>query len=102
MTPFHMPGEATEEVSVYLVPIRDPFESSTNTLLQFITIIHIAFTSEVFTRFSLWWQDGTAGPVSLDQILGRERGQGNIHFPRSADHEQVWQPYPVDPYPCYI
>ena len=26
------------------------------------------------------------------------RGQGNIHFPCSADHEQDWQPYPVDPY----
>ena len=25
------------------------------------------------------------------------RGQGNIHFPCSADHEQDWQPYPVDP-----
>ena len=25
-------------------------------------------------------------------------GQGNIHFPCSADHEQDWQPYPVDPY----
>ena len=22
----------------------------------------------------------------------------NIHFPCSADHEQDWQPYPVDPY----
>ena len=31
-----------------------------------------------------------------------ERGQGNIHFPCSADHEQDWQPYPVDPYSCYI
>ena len=28
----------------------------------------------------------------------RKRGQGNIHFPCSADHEQDWQPYPVDPY----
>ena len=28
----------------------------------------------------------------------RERGQGNIHFSCSADHEQDWQPYPVDPY----
>ena len=28
-----------------------------------------------------------------------ERGrQGNINFPCSADHEQDWQPYPVDPY----
>ena len=26
------------------------------------------------------------------------RGQGNIHFRCSADHEQDWQPYPVDPY----
>ena len=41
---------------------------------------------------------GTAEPVSLDQILRHARGQGNIHFPCSADHEQDWQPYPVDPY----
>ena len=47
-------------------------------------------------------RDGTtAEPVSRDQILRRERGQGNIHFPCSADHEQDWQPYPVDPYSCY-
>ena len=43
-------------------------------------------------------RDGTAEPVSRDQILRHERGQGTIHFPRSADHEQDWQPYPVDPY----
>ena len=24
--------------------------------------------------------------------------QGNICFLRSADHEQDWQPHPVDPY----
>ena len=47
-------------------------------------------------------RDGTAEPVSRDQILRRERGQGNIHFPCSADHEQDWQPYPVDPYSCYM
>ena len=23
-------------------------------------------------------------------------------FPCSADHEQDWQPYPVDPYSCYM
>ena len=40
-----------------------------------------------------------AEPVSRDQILRRERRrQGNINFPCSADHEQDWQPYPVDPY----
>ena len=44
-------------------------------------------------------QDGTSEPVSRgDQILRHARGQGNIHFPCSADHEQDWQPYPVDPY----
>ena len=37
-----------------------------------------------------------------DQILRRERGQGNNHFPCSADHEQDWQPYLVDPYSCYM
>ena len=41
---------------------------------------------------------GTAEPVSRDQILGHVRGQGNIHFPCAADHEQDWQPHPVDPY----
>ena len=41
---------------------------------------------------------GTAEPVSRDQILRHARGQGNINFPCSADHEQDWQPYPVDAY----
>ena len=43
-------------------------------------------------------RDGTAE----QQILRRERGQGNVLFPCSADHEQDWQPYPVDPYSCYM
>ena len=43
-------------------------------------------------------RDGTAEPVSRDQILRHVRGQGNIDFPCSADLEQDWQPYPVDPY----
>ena len=47
-------------------------------------------------------QDGTAEPVSREQILRRERGQEYIHFPYSADHEQDWQPYPVYLYSCYI
>ena len=37
-----------------------------------------------------------------DQILRHERVQGNIHFSCSADHVQDWQPYPVDPYSCYM
>ena len=43
-------------------------------------------------------RDGTAEPVSRSQIPRRERGQGTNHFPCSADREQDWQPYPVDPY----
>ena len=34
--------------------------------------------------------------------LRHARGQGNINFPCSADHEQDWQPYPVDPYSAII
>ena len=62
----------------------------------------------VSTRFSLSMEmsrltrDGTAEPVSLDQILRRERGQGTINFPGSADPVQDWQLYPVDPYSCYM
>ena len=55
-------------------------------------------------RFSLSMEmtrltrDGTAEPFSRDQILRHPRGRRNIHVPCSADHEQDWQPYPVDPY----
>ena len=37
--------------------------------------------------------------VCYDQHLC---GQGNINFPCSADHDQDWQPYPVDPHSCYM
>ena len=47
-------------------------------------------------------RDGTAETVSRDQILRRERGQGKVHFPCSADHVQDGQPYTVDPYTCYM
>ena len=43
-------------------------------------------------------RDGTAEPVSRDQILRQVRGKGNIYFPCSTDHEQDWEPYPIDPY----
>ena len=47
-------------------------------------------------KMSKLTQDGTAEPVSRDQILRRERGQRIIPFPCSvADHEQDWQPCPV-------
>ena len=47
-------------------------------------------------------REGTTEPVSRDRILRREGGQGNIHFPCPADHVRDWQPYPVDPYSCYM
>ena len=34
-------------------------------------------------------RDRAAEAVLRDQILRRDRGQGNNHFPCSADHEQV-------------
>ena len=37
-------------------------------------------------------RDGTVKPVSRYQFLRHGRGQGNIHFPCSADNEQDWQP----------
>ena len=49
----------------------------------------------VSTRFSLSMENEKE-PVSRDQILRRERGQGKNIFPCSADHEQDWQSYPVD------
>ena len=59
----------------------------------------------ISTRFSLSMEmsrltrDGTAEPVSRNQIFRSERRQGNVIFPWSTDHEQDWQHYPVDPYP---
>ena len=43
-------------------------------------------------------RDGKSEPVSRDQFLRRERGQGNVIFPCSSDHEQNWQPYTLDLY----
>ena len=38
-------------------------------------------------------------PVSRDKFSGTNRDdRENIFFPRSADHEQDWQPYLVAPY----
>ena len=44
-------------------------------------------------------RDGTAKPVSRDKILRRDEPN---HFPCSADHEEDWQPYPVDLYSSAI
>ena len=47
-------------------------------------------------------RDGTTEPVSRDQSLRHDRGQGNIRSSCSADHAQDWKPYPVDPSSCYL
>ena len=94
--------------------MRDPINSGlTQWRLAVLNIImeaaaEIGRKSYVSTRFRLSMEmsrltrDGTGEPVSRDQILRRERGQGNVHFPCSADHVQDWQPYSVDPYSCYM
>ena len=43
-------------------------------------------------------RDGSAEPISRNQTLRHVRGEGNIHFPCLADHEQECQIYSVDPY----
>ena len=53
-------------------------------------------------RASRLTRDGTAKFVSQDKILRHERGQGNVNFPCSADHESYWQPCLVDPYSSYM
>ena len=94
--------------------LRDPINSGlTQWRLAVLNIImdtaaEIGRIPFVSTRLSLSMEmsrvtrDGTAEPASRDQILRRERGQRNIHFPCSAHHVQDWQPYPVDPYSCYM
>ena len=45
------------------------------------------------------WDAGRDGRTHLARPNSRrERAQGNINFPRLADHEQDWQPYPINPY----
>ena len=43
-------------------------------------------------------RDGTIEPVPRDQILKARTGTGETKFSCSADNEQNWQFYPVDPY----
>ena len=45
-------------------------------------------SESVVWRMSRLTRDGTAEPVSRDQILRREQGHGGIHFSCSADHEE--------------
>ena len=41
-------------------------------------------------------------PSREAELSGANEYRENFNFPCSADHEQDWQPYPVDPYSCYM
>ena len=46
-------------------------------------------------------RDGTTEPVQRDRIIRRKRGHGEKILKKNvelADHEQDWQPYPIDPH----
>ena len=88
--------------------LRDPINSGLSrwrlAVLNVITDAAAEIGRNPVCKFSLSMEmsrltrDGTAEPVSRDQILRREeRGQGSIYFPCSVDHVQDWQPHPVDP-----
>ena len=81
-----------------------PEEDSINGVVRFgkVDKAYISIIFRLSMEMSRLTRGGTAEPVSRDQCLRRERGQGNIHFHCSADHEQDWQPYPVDPYSCHM
>ena len=84
-----MLAEAITEEESFLIRVTSLLRTSRHLFL---------YSSSDSMEMSRLTRDGTAEPVSRDQILRHARGQGNIHFPCSADHEQDWQPYPVDPY----
>ena len=76
------------------VPARGKRDDRHNQFTSIIVIARFSLSMEM----SRLTRDGTAEPVSRDQILRHARGQGKIHFPCSADHEQDWQPYLVTLY----
>ena len=46
---------------------------------------------------------GLPNPSRETRFSGANGDREKIIFPvQLADHEQDWQPYPVDPNPCYM
>ena len=41
---------------------------------------------------------GLPNPSHVIKLSGANGDMENVHFPCWADHEQDWQPYPIDPY----
>ena len=48
------------------------------------------------------WKERVVVKVAAGCWVSVPRTECAINFPCSADHEQNWQPYSVDPYPCYM
>ena len=94
---------------VWLLTLHEDEEKSTHeNIFDKHGFYVLPIRTYIYTRFRLSMamsrltRDRTAEPVSRDQIFRRERRQENIHSPCSADHEQDWQPYPVDLYSRYM
>ena len=64
---------------VVLKPLRCSFRSTVLIVCMFVSESHS--NTSLSREMSRLTRDGTAEPVSRDQILRRERGQGNIIFP---------------------
>ena len=79
----------------YILSIR------THSFYRLRLFLYHTFT-QILSTILRYTRDGTAESVSRNRILRRERGQVDINFPCSADHEQDWQPYQVDPFSCDV
>ena len=56
------------------------------------------FPGHIFMRGHSLAKLAEHGYSAADIMVHSERGQVNVNFPCSADHEQDRQPYPVDPF----
>ena len=96
--------EGSKKIPVDQLPtakVKDFSKSCGFITLLFLISMNI-LSALSYGEMSRLTRDGTAEPVSRDQILRHARGQGNVIFSCSADHEQDWEPYPVDPYSAII
>ena len=86
-----------------ILPLEVDAQKVWTLLRKWVGIPYVSMRFSLSIEMSRLARDGTAEPVSRDQILRRGHGQANIHFPFSVDHVKDRQPYPVDPYySCYM
>ena len=78
-----------------------PVQLTTSRIGNLTGLIHTllyVITTHIYIPYSIA-RDGTAESVSrYDTKLSHAYGDREIRFSCSADDEQDWQPYPVDPY----